>query len=84
MFGYAVNNLKKNKRKFAVVFSVIIVAVALILFALEIVSNLSKEMKIRAADSMAPFAASFPATWLSAKTSFTTNFLGLTRASMAS
>ena len=53
MFGYAVNNLKKNKRKFAVVFSVIIVAVALILFALEIVSNLSKEMKIRAADSMA-------------------------------
>lgn len=53
MFSYAVNNLKKNKRKFAVVFSVIIVAVALILFALEIVSNLSKEMKIRATDSMA-------------------------------
>ena len=33
MIGYAIENLKKNKRKFSVVFFVLIIAVALIMFS---------------------------------------------------
>lgn len=53
MIGYAIENLKKNKRKFSVVFFVLIIAVALIMFSFEVVYNLSEEMKIRATDTVA-------------------------------